>query len=41
MEKASYRVIILKRRFPASSGKNNVRSAVKCTLLTLIDSEVH
>lgn len=40
MEKASYRVIILKRRFPDLTRKNNVRNAVKCTLLTLIDSEV-
>jgi len=39
-EKAPYRVVILKRRFPASSRKSIVRNAVKCVFLTIIDFHV-
>jgi len=37
--KAPYRVVILKRRFPASSRKTIVRNTVKCVVLTIIDSD--
>ena len=40
MGKALHRVVILKRRFPASTVKTIVRSTVKCTILTIIDSDV-
>ena len=38
--KAPYRVVILKRRFPASSRKSIVRNTVKCVVLTIIDFHV-
>jgi len=36
---APFRLVILKQRFPALSGKTIVRSIVKCTILTIIDSD--
>lgn len=39
-ENASYRLVILKRRFPHFIRKTIVRSAVKCVVLTIIDSDV-
>ena len=38
-EKASYRLVILKRRFPASTVKTIVRRAVKCVVLTIVNSD--
>ena len=35
---ALYRLVILKQRFPASSRKTIVRSTIKCSVLTIIDS---
>ena len=35
---APYRLVILKRRFPASTVKTIVRKAVKCVILTIVDS---
>jgi len=40
MEEAPYRLVILKQRIPASTRKTIVRRAVKCTVLTIIDSDV-
>ena len=37
-EKAPYRVVILKQRFPALSRKTIVRIALKCVVLTIVDS---
>ena len=37
-EKAPYRLVILKRRFPASSRKTIVRKLLKCVVLTIVDS---
>jgi len=39
-EKAPYRVVILKQRFPALSRKTIVRRTVKCIVLTIVDSDV-
>ena len=39
-EKASYRVVILKRAFSATSRKTIVRKLLKCVVLTIIDSDV-
>ena len=39
-ENAPYRLVILKRRFSTSTGKTIVRSAVKCVVLTIVDSDV-
>ena len=39
-EKAPYRVVILKRRFPASSRKSIVRTTHISTILTIIDFHV-
>jgi len=36
--KAPYRLVILKRRFPVTSGKTIVRKLLKYTVLTIIDS---
>jgi len=38
--KASYRLVILKRAFPPSTVKTIVRIAVKCIVLTIVDSHV-
>ena len=38
-EKAPSRVIILKQRFPHFIRKTIVRSTVKCTILTIVDSD--
>jgi len=35
---APYRLVILKRRFPALIRKTIVRSALKCSFLTIVDS---
>ena len=37
---APYRLVILKRRFPASTGKTIVRKLLKCIVLTIVDSDV-
>ena len=37
MEKASYRVVILKRDIPAIIRKTIVRRAVKCIILTIVN----
>jgi len=39
-ENAPYRIVILKRRIPASTRKTIVKSVLKCTVLTIIDSDV-
>ena len=36
---APFRLVILKQRFPVPVGKTIVRSIVKCTILTIIDSD--
>ena len=38
MEKAPYRLVILKRRFPHFIEKTIVRSVLKCIVLTIVDS---
>ena len=38
--KAPYRLVILKQRFPASTGKTIVRKSLISTVLTIIDSDV-
>ena len=37
-EKAPYRLVMLKQRFPALTVKTIVRIAVKCVILTIVDS---
>ena len=37
-ENAPYRLVILKQRFPAPSRKTIVRNALKCSVLTIVDS---
>ena len=39
-KKASYRLVILKQRFPALTRKTIVRNALKCVVLTIVDSHV-
>ena len=36
--KPSYRLVILKQRFPVLIRKTIVRSALKCSVLTIVDS---
>ena len=38
--KPLYRVVILKRDIPASSRKTIVRNTLKCSVLTIVDSDV-
>ena len=37
--KAPYRLVILKQRFQASTVKTIVRNALKCNVLTIVDSD--